>query len=150
MAGYGLFLALLMVMRLAPDSALGRMLNRHLVERPLEWLGELDRRQLLYAVSLVAMCLGAGEAIAVIGSDFLAVYAWDLAVYLDAVAVTYALAAVAKTKVAMRAVRLRGASLLGRFGRRARRARRTGAARKVPPDSASNDDDPAPAWALAA
>ena len=47
MAGYGLFLALLMVMRLAPDSALGRMLNRHLVERPLEWLGELDRRQLL-------------------------------------------------------------------------------------------------------
>ena len=73
MAGYGLFLALLMVMRLAPDSALGRMLNRHLVERPLEWLGELDRRQLLYAVILVAMCLGAGEAIAVIGSDFLAV-----------------------------------------------------------------------------
>lgn len=124
MAGYGLFLALVMVMRLAPDSALGRLLNRHLVERPLEWLANFDRRQLLYA--------------------------WDLAVYLDAVAVTYALAAVAKAKFAMRAVRLRGAVLLGRLGRRPRRARRTSAARKASPDSAGNDDDPAPGWALAA
>lgn len=150
MAACGLFLALIMVMRLAPESALGRVLNRHLVERPLERLGEFDRRQLLYATILVVMCLGAGEAIAVLGPELLGVYAWDLAVYLDAVAVSYALAAVARARTVLRIVRLRSSVFLRPFRRPARRAKRTRTMASRSPSSASNDDDPAPAWARAA
>lgn len=150
MAGYGLFVALVMVMKFAPGSMLGGWLNRTLVELPLEKLAGFDQRHMLYTVILVALMLGAGETLALLGSaEFLSIYAWDLAIYLDAVAVSYALAAVARVRSALRWVGLRIA-LPGRRGKSARDRRTRPVAAERSAHGADNDDDPAPAFRFAA
>jgi hypothetical protein len=146
MVEYAVFIVVMLVMKLAPRSSLGRWLNLHLVELPLR---NFDYRRVFWLVLLVALAFAMSELLPLLGgTDFLTVYAWDLTVYFDAMVVAYALAAVARVRVGVRWLALRASLLLLRRGPRSR-ARRTRPVRK-PQDRASNDDDPAPAWSLAA
>ena len=148
MIGYGMFIVLVLVMKLTPHSSLGRWLNAALVERPLERLTKMDRRHLIFLLLVIGVALFASEAIMAMGSfDLFTAFAWDLSVYLDVMVFTYALATIARGRQAARWLALRGALLLRRRPRS--RARRSSAVRK-PAERSDNDDDPAPAWRIAA
>jgi hypothetical protein len=148
MTGYGLMIALMLVMKLAPQSPLGRWLNAGLVERPLAQLATMDRRKAMFMLILVGLTLFATDLLFVLGSyDLLTLYAWDLTMYLDVMVVASALAAVARARAGMKALVQRGSLRLRRAPRpRARRARRLAR----PQDRASNDDDHASDHRLAA
>lgn len=139
---YGLCVALMLVMRFAPDSWLGSLLNRQLVSRPLQLIANFERQQLLYVVILSALMVGGGEMIVLLGPELLAAYAMNLAIYFDAVLVAYALATAAVARNSVRYLRLRlgGARTARRLA--ASRQRRSRPAKRVLP-SANDDDDPA-------
>ena len=139
----GFMLVITLVMWCAPDSPAGRLLRQQLVERPLRQFAKLERHRLIYVVLLAAMMPVAGEMIVLLGPETLATYA----VYVDAVMVTYALAAVAQARAGFGRIRV----ILGKALRRPqvtrrKRSNRPTAARSK---SASNDDDPAPALMVA-
>jgi hypothetical protein len=145
MLGYAMFVIAMLVIKLAPRSPVGRWLNLHLVELPLR---NFDYRRVFWLVLLVALAFAMSDLLPLLGgTDFLTVYAWDLTVYFDAAIIAYALAAVARARAGLKWVTARASLLLRRRPRA--RARRGGGARK-PQDRASNDDEPAPAGALAA
>src|SRR5688500_13497287 len=103
----GFVLALILVMRLAPRSPAARLLHRQLVEAPLERLAKLKSHHLFYVVILPVLLLGGGEILVAAGSvDFIFVYAMDLAIYFDAVLVSYALAAFAMARNSLRYTQL--------------------------------------------
>ncbi|GAA4020147.1 hypothetical protein GCM10022280_20520 [Sphingomonas swuensis] len=133
-----LCLAMIALLRLAPGLVLSRTLHRLLVEEPVRQLAALDRTRLLTLVVLgLLLCAGA-EVFVLMGSAEMAfVLATQIALYLDAVAVSIVAA------VALRArplVQWLGARLQSR-GRRSPRHRRT---RRPAVRSLANDDDPAP------
>ncbi len=141
----GFSLCVLLVMLVVPDSPVGRLLHRQLVERPLAQLGRLERHHLIFATIIGAAMLAGGEVVAVLGPELAVMWALDLAIYLDAVMVTYALSALA----GVRGVRSKAARIVSRLlAARPRARRRRGAACRSKP--ASNDDDPHPAWKAAA
>ena len=143
---YGLFLSLVLVMRFAPRTPLGAWLLHHVVREPLAKFSALERHQLIYFAIVLVMLLGAGETLAIYGTfEWALISAFDLAVYLDAVAVTAVLASMARIRSAVKVLRVRLAALHGtmRPATRSRRPRTT-ARRKLPAKTA-NDDDPAPA-----
>jgi hypothetical protein len=149
MAIYGVLLALMLVMRFAPDSSIGKALNRQLVEVPLRVLGGMRRHHLIFVILLVALMAVGSEAILALGSmDFAVIYALDVSLYVDGLLVTLALASVTRTRSVVALLSANAASLAVRMrrgsGRRASRAPARRAARKP-----SNDDDH-PAFALAA
>ena len=136
----GFIAAITLVMWLAPGSDAGRLLRRRLVESPLEAMSDVKRHHLIFFVIMAGFVIGGGEAMAILGPEFVAAYTFDLAIYLDAVMVTYALSAVAMAKrgggwlkyaVMRRAPRMRP---------RSKRTTRTA----VRPRKSANDDDPAP------
>jgi len=139
---YGLLLALILVMRLAPDSPAGRALNRQMVEEPMRHLAAFERHHLLMAVILIGMMIGGGELALVMGPEFVTAYALDLAIYFDAIMVGYVLAAAARAKSAWRAIppRWPRRARARRLAHRRRRSRVAAARRKSP----ANDDEPAP------
>ena len=141
----GFIAAITLVMWLAPGSDAGRLLRRRLVESPLEAMSDVKRHHLIFFVIMAGFVIGGGEAMAILGPEFVAAYTFDLAIYLDAVMVTYALSAVAMAK------RSGGwfSQALTRFVRRTcPRSKRATRSASGPPKSA-NDDDPAPAFLAA-
>jgi len=139
---YGLWLALMLVMRFAPHSWLGSVLNRQLVERPLQFAAGLERHHLIYFVIMSGMIIGGGEVIAILGPELVAAYALNSAIYFDAILVAYTLAAVSFARNALRYTRVR---LHG--GRRVRRllAARRRRVRRVRTARAPANDDGGPA-----
>ena len=149
MAGYGAFIVALLIMKLAPQSPLGRLLNAALVERPMNKVAAMDRRQVIFLLIVLGVSLFATDMVLMFGSyDLFTLYAWDLTVYLDVTMLAFAMATVARGRSALRWLALRGSPLLRRGARS--RARRTRTASPNPQDRSANDDDPAPAWSLAA
>lgn len=122
-----------------PHSPAGKLLRRQLVERPLEQLSRFERHRLIFFVLLAGMMVAGGEVIVLLGPEVVATYA----IYLDAILVTYVLAAVAQARNLLRYTRLRW-----RRGVRvqrliaARRRRRQKSRRRAPPP-ANDDDSPA-------
>jgi hypothetical protein len=149
MLGFVALVAATLVMKFLPHSPYGQWLNTTLVERPLARLAGMDRRHVLFVMILVGLTLFATDMIFLFGSyDLLALYAWDLTVYLDVTVIAFALATVARGRSTVRWLALRASLALRRAPRpRAKRSRATSTKRK---DHVDNDDDPAPAWALAA
>ncbi len=142
MMTYGILLALALFMRFGPDIPLRRMLNRHLVERPLQILLAKRRHQYLFIVIASVMLLVSGEALLLFGPELMLVYAADMALYIDVVVIAAASASWSRTQAAMarwcprfwlnRADRRKAGSATPR----ARRNQRTPAAL-----SKANDDD---------
>ncbi|MEO6153039.1 MAG: hypothetical protein ABIT09_11115 [Croceibacterium sp.] len=133
-------LALILVMRLAPRSAAGRLLHGALVERPLDRLSRVRRHHLIFIAIMGFMIMFAGESLVMMGGlDLAAVYLLDVSIYIDLLAVTMAMSALGALKIARQAL-VRPVTRL-RWARRARRFRTRRATERL----ASNDDDPAPA-----
>ena len=143
-----LALALTLMMRLWPKAALSRFLHRHLVERPVAWCATVERHRIIFLALLVVLTLSMSEVIAVMGSEVVVAYAFDLSLYIDALFVTAALAAASYVRSTTRHIgalaRLRQPARLRQSKRRERTTR--SAARKP----ADNEDGPAPQVALAA
>lgn len=148
----GLLLGLVLAMRLFPETPFARLLHLYLVEKPMLWAATVQRAHLIYVCLVVVLLLGAGETMVLFGAPhlFLA-FAWDLSLYLDALAVTYLLAAASQMKTLFHALRSKLSFSRSRSARSARRAGRTRAARTRPArKDGDNDDEPAPSPALAA
>ncbi|HEY6814759.1 MAG TPA: hypothetical protein VI168_04385 [Croceibacterium sp.] len=145
----GSSLCVLLVLLLIPQSPLGRTLHRHLVERPLERLAKFERHHLINIAIIAAAAATGGELIALAGPELFGMWALDLAIYFDAVLVTYALAAVVMARNSLRytSLRWRRGSRVRRLVA-ARRRRQRVARRRVP--QSANDDDDGPALPLAA
>ncbi|TIX50641.1 hypothetical protein [Alteraurantiacibacter aquimixticola] len=136
----GFVAAITLVMWLAPQSPAAKALNEQLVARPLAALEKVERHHLLYAVFLGVLMLGGGEMLVIFGPEFIAAYAMEMAIYFDAVIVTYALSAWAEMRKGFGYLSRPMAGLSRSIRpRRKRTARKPAGVRK-----ASNDDDPAP------
>lgn len=147
----GMLLGLILVMRVYPEIPFSRMLHIHLVEIPLVWLGKRRRHDFLYIVILIALSAAGGEVALMLGPEFVLMYAADLAIYLDALAATYLIAAYSGAKVAARSARTRLSHWSGRLASifRARpRERATGKQPRRGP--AGNDDEDSRPFRLAA
>ena len=139
----GLVAGLLLMMWAFPDVPLTRGLHKILVEQPVRALARLQRHHLLHAVILTVMMFSFWEVIAVFGSaELIMAYAFDVALYVDAVIVTSAAAAAAYVKGAARALRRGVAASLIRvlpIRRPKVRARRSSPGRTH--NAPANDDD---------
>jgi hypothetical protein len=147
-----MFVALTLFMRFGPPIPFRKLLHEHLVERPLRWLLTKRRHDILYLLIVTAMLLGGGEVLLLMGPELALGFAADLALYVDVMAVSYLLAAVAGAKAALRAVRARVTEISRRAARllRSKGRRRTSRVHR-PPARADNDDDEHPgAWRAAA
>jgi hypothetical protein len=136
------FLALaILVMRLFPETSLGRSLHFYLVELPLRLARRIERHHLI----LLVLLLGAGQMFALAGSAELALaYAADLSIYYDALLTATFVSAAAFLKSAWSV----GTAALGRLVRRSKMARpRSRRTRAESPrrGTPANDDDPV--WA---
>lgn len=115
---------LIAVLRLWPESEIGRFLRPCVVEKPAAAFSKLERHHLIWAGIVLFVIVGAGELAALYWTDFLFAYSLDLSLYLDAVAVTAVLAVMSRARSVAR-------FLTGRIsaGKPARADRRSGAAR---------------------
>ena len=136
----GFMAAITLVLWLAPGSEAGRALHRQLVERPLEALADFKPHHLIFFVIMAGFAIAGGEALAILGPEVVAAYALDLAIYLDAVMVTYALSAVAMARSGGGWLRNAVMRVVRRTRPRSKRATR----RPAGPRKSANDDGPAP------
>jgi hypothetical protein len=145
----GIVLLVITAMRLFPAIPLSRALHRALVEAPLQRLGAMSRRHLIYGALLAGMMLAGAEIVLLLGSaDMAMLMAWDVSLYVDALIATWTLSALVRGKSAWNVVAARWLSPLRRAARpRARRQRRdpTRTAAKDPDEDAGGR-----AYALAA
>jgi hypothetical protein len=149
-AFYGFVLALTAVMRFAPDSPTGRLLNRQLVDVPLRVLGGMQRHHLIFVVLLLGFVLGSSELLLMLGSaDAAVLYVLDLSFYIDGLMAALAMASLARTRSGLTVLRTRTASFATRLRRVFGRRRVRSVATRPGSRKASNDDD-RPAFALAA
>ena len=143
-------LALIAAIRLFPESSLGHFLHFHLVERPTATVSKLKRHHLLFLIIAVTTLFAASELIAILGSTDVALsIAWDMSLYIDAVAVTAMVAAARQIRLAARLVRsrFRQTSVL-RIGRPT--SRETRQRPRSSTATKANDDEPAAQFAIAA
>jgi hypothetical protein len=130
----------IMVMKAFPETGTAQWLHKVLVEQPLEWLSNLKRRDIIFLLVMIALCLTAGEFVAVFGMSELFVLGANLSLYVDAVLVTTAATITATIATAWRSAR---AKLF--TWRRPQRPRARSNARKTRPPKALGDED-APRW----
>ena len=136
---------LIAVMRLWPDSEIGRFLRPHLVERPAVAFSKLERHHLIWAGIVLFVSVGASELATLYGSEFLFAYSLDLSLYLDAVVATVALAVVSRVRSVARVLGARLREGVGlRIDRHKRIARPRAVHRRPTRRRAHNDDDAPP------
>ena len=132
---WGLLLIATIVMKLWPETHAAQWLHKHLVERPLDMVGRIRRRHIIFLIIGFAVMYSFAE----IGAPHLGfVAAIDISAYVDVVITTLTVAALARTRGGWTALR-------GRIGLPLRRSV-SRPDRKTP----SNDDDGHGAFALAA
>ena len=140
MMTYGLLLMLALFMRFGPDVPFRRMLNRHLVERPVDFLLSHERYQYLALVIGAVLLLLGGEWVLIFGPELILAYAADVALYVDIVVI----AAATTTWTRTRGMLTRSRQRFGRnlADRRKRSTPRTKRSQRTPSClSKANDDD---------
>jgi len=136
----GLLLIATLIMKLWPETGSAQWLHRTLVERPLAFLGGLERRHLIFLIVLLALA----QSAAVIGSmELVTLTAIDISVYVDAVITVWTITALNRSRGAWTAIFAR----LPQFRSAKPRQRRT---RSRVQRKASNDDHGHGDFALAA
>ena len=142
----GFMFITLIALLATPNTPFGQLCHRELVERPARKLAAFRSHHILYALILVPVMLSGGEFIAILGPEFFAAYAMELAIYIDAIVITLLASAYAHVRA---------------FGTRARqvllepfRRMRARTKRSAPPPMRerrpANDDESGPARRLAA
>ncbi len=155
MMTWGILLVLALFMRFGPDIPFRRMLNQHVVERPIAFLMAHERHYLIFLVIAPVMLLMGGEIVLLLGPELMLAYAADVALYIDVVVIGAASASWTRTQTSLSRLQLR--FLRARTGRRksdggSPRARRS-QHRPSKPSAANDDDDggrPDAGFALAA
>ena len=126
----GLLLLAILVMCLFPATPAAKWLHLHLVELPMAVAAKLERRHVIFILLMILFAQAAAAALPL--ADVAALGLWDLAAYVDAVAVASVVAVASRARWIVRAI---AASLLRRPN--AARARRTRPQRRELP---ANDD----------
>jgi hypothetical protein len=136
----GLFLLAVLIAKSFPATPTGRWLHLYLVEVPLQSASRLETKHLVF----VLIGLFAWQAFALaVPIDLALVAAWDLAIYVDAVACVSTVALITRGKAALSVLKAKIARISNSLrpprpaGKRQRRAK------SVKPSPASNDDDEA-------
>lgn len=137
---YGFLVLLALFMRFGPDVPFRRMLNRHLVERPIDLVLSHKRVQYLALVIGAVMLLIGGEWILLFGPELLLAYAADVALYVDVVVIAAASASWTRAHAVLTRWRPRfGRNLADKRKRNTPRTKRT---QRTPSElSKANDDD---------
>ena len=134
-----LFASLIALLRLVPDIPLSRSLHRWVVEEPARHLSEFDRTRLIFLIIVLAIMVAGAETIVMLGStEFAMAFAWQVAVYTDAMVITLTAAVLARARPILTIAGVMARALLPRRAPRARRRQRVAAERRN-----ANDDDPA-------
>ncbi len=136
---------LLLVSALFPDLPVGKTIRRWLIEAPAAWLNDATPRQMFILVPVIlgalVLSIAAPELLPMVG---------DVALYVDILAAT---------SLALASLRIKGLgqifkAVVGRVIRRIVRSQATARSKKVRPSRpkppAANDDDPEPAFGIAA
>jgi len=131
---------LVAVLRIWPESEIGRFLRPYLVERPATAISKLERHHLIWAGIVLFVIVGAGELATLYGTEFLFAYSLDLSLYLDAVLVTTALAMVSRLRSVAHFLGRHMQAGIRRRADRHKRARPRAAHRRPVRRSADNDD----------
>ena len=142
----GFMLIALAAMLAVPETPFGRLCHRELVERPARRLASFRSHHVLYALILIPVMLSGGEFIAILGPEFFAAYAMELAIYVDAVVLSVLASVYTRVRTALSHIRYLATRPLRTM--RARRKRR--APRPMRQRRPANDDERQPAFALAA
>jgi len=151
MFGYAILIVTMLVMKLAPHSPAGRWLNHVLVELPLRLFGKMQRHHLIFLVVIVMLAMVGTELIFALGSvDVAVLYALDVSLYVDGLLMTVAVASLVRTRSAAATLRASATVLVARLRRRFGRRRVRSACVRREGRGAANEDEPAPAWSLAA
>jgi hypothetical protein len=139
----GFCIALMLIMRIWPETPLARTLHFHLVERPTAWVARTERSHLVYSAAILALLMTSGQVVALFGSAELALaFAWDLSLYLDAVLASYVAVAVtrlraARTWISSRITLLSRRSTVARVRDRSPRSKVRAQSRRAP----ANDEN---------
>lgn len=129
-------LALIALLRSAPDTPFSRSIRASLVERPCRWWLKRTRREAIQLLVLAGLFLFAGEMVMMLGSaELVFAYALDLSIYIDAVLAASLLSA---SHQAGRVFRAATRLLPGRRRKPRYRARRP---RKADCRKPANDDE---------
>lgn len=135
----GLILFATIVLKVMPETAVARWLDRTLVAG----LHKITRTHLIFLILMSVILVAGTELLAMAGPfDMALVLVWDLSAYIDIVLTTAVVAGANRGGAGLRMVVARV------LPRRAARARRSRSARKVLPPA--NDDEDRPGQALAA
>ncbi|KLI62799.1 hypothetical protein [Aurantiacibacter marinus] len=81
----GFLLCALVAMLMFPQTDFARLCHQQLIDRPVFWLSRFRTHHLVYVIVLVPLMLSGGEFLALLGPEFFAAYAMELAIYIDAV-----------------------------------------------------------------
>jgi hypothetical protein len=137
MTGLLLMVAVVALVRLAPDLPLSLLLNDWLARRPAEWLLKRSRREVIAWAIVAGLVMFGGEYVLVLGGPHAAlVLAADLAAYIDAMVAVATLASLMKGRAVAHRFAVRRPRLTAR--RRARSAKQ----RAVGKPSSNDDDRP--------
>lgn len=95
--------ALLVMLMIAawrfPESAFGQFVTRSFSAPIARWLTQVDRRQLIFVLLLLAVLVFAGEALAALGPlDTGLVLLWDVASYVDAAVAALTIASLTRRR----------------------------------------------------
>ena len=137
-------LALTLLLRFGPDVPVLRALRAAMVEVPARRLAQLQHHHIIFLIVLSAMMLAGGQLLVFFGPEFLALFATNLALYVDAAAITALLSAATVARQAVGIIRPelnRWRTFVGPTVRRAVREVKTRPLAAKP--AADNDDDPA-------
>lgn len=104
----GLLIGAMLMMWMFPGLPLTRSLHEHLVEIPVRSMSRLKRHHLLYAVILTLLMFSFREVVVIFGSaEVVMAYAFDLALYVDAMIAMSAAAAASYVRGAAQTLRRR-------------------------------------------
>lgn len=133
-----------LIIRVFPDTELGKALHERMVDEPLRWLARFERRHMLLAGVLIVLMMFGGELLLLAGSaDALIGIAWSTSVYLDVVVATWTVAAVASVRGACTLIQAKSIRLISTIARRRVSVRAVRRARVTMQRNAENDDEPA-------
>jgi hypothetical protein len=130
---------IIMILKLFPDTPTARLLHTYLVERPAAWIASRTRAHVIMGLILIGLAFSGAEFVMLAGTaDVAMLMAWDMAVFFDALIVSWAAASTARVGAAKQYL-----LSLWRGGRPRVKARRR-AVRQRRARQPSNDDEPAP------
>ena len=137
-------LALIILLRFGPDVPFLQVLRLATVEMPARWLPHLERHQIIAFIIIAAIILAGGRLILAFAPELVALFATNLGIYFDAMAISAMLGVATIVQRAARIIHVELGQRRFFVDRNFRRALREVRTRPVATKcAADNDDGPA-------